>query len=232
MLVGSAAEPTSPHFVLDKDNRTWLFVPELRPNLLLRRLRRLIFDRKTRHERVEGRRSRVARKGRRGAKWNCFLKFLCGWSAEILLAWLVGPPRSGPLSAVRPIPFPKPKPTTHKPQGKPPNIKVSIATSAHMCHVRGAYIRPFWRVLVLVLGVFRCFRARGRFEMVRVGENQKEKTNSTLNHSHAVVAPHRDSSTHHTPLHHSKVHPPLSFSFSVRIKSSLFLVSDIIYNLI
>jgi hypothetical protein len=63
-------------------------------------------------------------------------------------------------------------------------------------------------------------------------KNQKEKNNSTLNHSHAVVAPHRDSSTHHTPLHHSKVHPPLSFSFSVRIKSSLFLVSDIIYNLI
>ena len=31
---------------------------------------------------------------------------------------------------------------------------------------------------------------------------------STLNHSHAVVAPQRDSSTHHTPLHHSKVHPP------------------------
>ena len=31
-------------------------------------------------------------------------------------------------------------------------------------------------------------------------ENQKEKTNSTLNHSHAVVAPHRGSSTHHTPL--------------------------------
>ena len=147
-------------------------------------------------EREEGGRNGIA-----------FKKILCSWSAEILLAWLVGPPRSGPLSAVRPITFPKPKPTTHKPQGKPPNIKVSIATSAHMCHVRGAYIRPFWRVLVLVLGVFRCFRARGRFEMVRVGENQKEKTNSTLNHSHAVVAPHRGSSTHHTPLHHSKVHP-------------------------
>jgi hypothetical protein len=30
---------------------------------------------------------------------------------------------------------------------------------------------------------------------------------STLNHSH-VAAPQRDSSTHHTPPHHSKVHPP------------------------
>jgi hypothetical protein len=38
-------------------------------------------------------------------------------------------------------------------------------------------------------------------------ENQKEKPTqlSTLNHSHAVAAPQRDSSTHHTLLHHSKV---------------------------
>ena len=43
-------------------------------------------------------------------------------------------------------------------------------------------------------------------------KKQKEKINSTLNHSHAVVAPQRDSSTHHTPLHHSKVHPPHAVS--------------------
>ena len=50
-----------------------------------------------------------------------------------------------------------------------------------------------------VLACFGCFPLFSRAREVRVGENQKEKNNSTLNHSHAVVAPHRDSSTHHTP---------------------------------
>jgi hypothetical protein len=54
-------------------------------------------------------------------------------------------------------------------------------------------------------------------------ENQKEKPTqlSTLNRSHAVVAPQRDSSTHHIPLHHSKVHPPHAAGWRWKILTRL-----------
>jgi hypothetical protein len=45
--------------------------------------------------------------------------------------------------------------------------------------------------------------------LIKVKIKKKKPTQlSTLNHSHAVVAPQRESSTHKTLLHHSKVHPP------------------------
>jgi hypothetical protein len=48
-----------------------------------------------------------------------------------------------------------------------------------------------------------------RTVLIKVKIKKKKPTQlSTLNHSHAVVAPQRESSTHHTLLHHSKVHPP------------------------
>jgi hypothetical protein len=43
---------------------------------------------------------------------------------------------------------------------------------------------------------------------------------STLNHSHAVVAPQRDSSTHHNLLHHSKVHPPHAAGWRTKLTIS------------
>ena len=51
--------------------------------------------------------------------------------------------------------------------------------------------------------------------LMKVKIKKKKPTQlSILNHSHAVVAPQRDSSTHHTTLHHSKVHPGNYFNRS------------------
>ena len=55
--------------------------------------------------------------------------------------------------------------------------------------------------------------------LIKVKIKKKKPTQlSTLNHSHAVVAPQRDSSTHHTPLHHFKVHPPHAAGWRTKSK--------------
>ena len=44
--------------------------------------------------------------------------------------------------------------------------------------------------------------------------------------SNFVVAPQRDSSTHHTPLHHSKVHPPHAAGWRFLLDSSKYLTNE------
>ena len=54
--------------------------------------------------------------------------------------------------------------------------------------------------------------------VLKVKIKKKKPTQlSTLSHSHDT-APQRDSSTHHTPLHHSKVHPPHAAGWGWRTK--------------
>ena len=54
--------------------------------------------------------------------------------------------------------------------------------------------------------------------MMKVKIKKKKPTQlSTLNHTHDT-APQRDSSTHHTPLHHSKVHPPHAAGWRTKSK--------------
>ena len=54
--------------------------------------------------------------------------------------------------------------------------------------------------------------------LIKVKIKKKKPTQlSTLNHTHDT-APQRDSSTHHTPLHHSKVHPPHAAGWRTKSK--------------
>ena len=54
--------------------------------------------------------------------------------------------------------------------------------------------------------------------LIKVKIKKKKPTQlSALNHTHDT-APQRDSSTYHTPLHHSKVHPPLAAGWHTKSK--------------
>lgn len=54
--------------------------------------------------------------------------------------------------------------------------------------------------------------------LIKVKIKKKKPTQlSTLSHTHDT-APQRDSSTHHTPLHHSKVHPPHAAGWRTKSK--------------
>ena len=57
-----------------------------------------------------------------------------------------------------------------------------------------------------------------RTVLIKVKIKKKKPTQlSTLSHTHDT-APQRDSSTHHTPLHHSKVHPPHAAGWRTKSK--------------
>ena len=72
------------------------------------------------------------------------------------------------------------------------------------------------------LGAAAGFAPERTTVLIKVKIKKKKPTQlSTLNHSHAVAAPHvpqRDSSTHHTPLHHTKVHPPHAAGWRTKSK--------------
>jgi len=54
--------------------------------------------------------------------------------------------------------------------------------------------------------------------LIKVKIKKKKPTQlSTLSHAHDT-APQRDSCTHHTPLHHSKVHPPRAAGWRTKSK--------------
>ena len=107
----------------------------------------------------------------------------------------------GKSRARNPTQNPTQKPTPNRPE--PGRTIQRLRTAPCPQALRSA--RDAWRMARTVL--------------IKVKIKKKKPTQlSTLNHSHAVAAPQRDSSTHHTPLHHSKVHPPHAAGWRTKSK--------------
>ena len=67
----------------------------------------------------------------------------------------------------------------------------------------------------------------GHTVLIKVKIKKKKPTQlSTLSHTHDT-APQRESCTHHTPLHHSKVHPPHAAGWR-----SVFLLYRVLYGFV